>query len=167
MVSLSSQDDRSAPAMLDKSYSLCSSPGRVTALLGVSLMAGARTRPGAGRGTALTGQRGATCSPWGQKGGQSPPNTWAEQGREAAPRRPWSDFYQQGGKRCWEGWHKESPCGGQGHLVPRCDREAAAPLPCCDHHDPLYEQGPWQERQPGTLSPQDWGFRPPSLPLAP
>ena len=67
-------------------------------------------------GTALPGQCRATCSPWGQKGGQSAPNPWAEQGGEAAPQRPWSDFYQQGGKRCWEGWHKESPCGGQGAL---------------------------------------------------
>ena len=66
-----------------------------------------------------------------------------------------------------KGGTKNHHVGGRGHLVPRCDREAAAPLPCCDHHDPLYEQGPWQERQPGTLSPQDWGFRPPSLPRHP
>lgn len=106
------------PAMLDKSYSLCNSPGRVIAVPGVSPMAGALPRPCTGRGTSLMGQCGATCSPWGQKGGQSPPNTWAEQGGEAAPQRPWSDFYQQGGKQCWEGWHRVTVCGAGGTWCP-------------------------------------------------
>lgn len=101
------------PAMLDKPCPPCSSPGQGDSSPGVSRWQA--PKPGPERG-ALPGQCGATCSPWGQKGGQSSPNPWAEQGGEAAPQRPWSDFYQQGGKRCWEGWHKQSPCAGQGAL---------------------------------------------------
>ena len=100
------------PAMLDKPCSLCTPPAQADSSPGSVPMAGARTRPCAGRGGALMANA-SYLLPLGPEGGQRP----RTRGR-AAPQRPWSDFYRQGGKRCWEGRHRVTMWGAGGPRSP-------------------------------------------------
>lgn len=100
------------PAMLDKPCSLCTPPAQADGSPGGVPMAGARTRPCAGR-AALSRPMRATCSPWGQRAGRGPRTRGG-----AAPQRPWSDFYRQGGKRCWEGRRRVTVRGAGGPRSP-------------------------------------------------
>ena len=98
--------------MLDKPCSLCTPPAQADGSPGGVPMAGARTRPCAGR-AALSRPMRATCSPWGQRAGRGPRTRGG-----AAPQRPWSDFYRQGGKRCWEGRRRVTVRGAGGPRSP-------------------------------------------------
>ena len=149
--------------MLDKPCSLCTPPAQADGSPGGVPMAGARTRPCAGR-AALSRPMRATCSPWGQRAGRGPRTRGG-----AAPQRPWSDFYRQGGKRCWEGRRRVTVRGAGG------PRSPAVTSGCADKPQPRLLAATTtvvcMSKAPGEkddleLSPQDWGSRPPSLLLA-